>query len=171
MEQTKQRPILKDRHDFFQHPNEQPPSWNHLHYLRPSFRQSNLRTGSSQSRTNHERSHPRIGWISHTSPGYHSSTPGKIWQRTTTANRRQSAWRSSREQTRTRGWKSSCPWHPQRPDHTIIKELQSIHNEISKEKINKQRSEVRRTSHQLFQLKRTRKRARGEEEKQESANR
>jgi len=50
--------------------------------------------------------------------------------------------------------------------NSIIKELQSIHNEISKEKINKQRSEVRRTSHQLFQLKRTRKRARGEEEKQ-----
>jgi hypothetical protein len=34
--------------------------------------------------------------------------------------------------------------------NSIVKELQSIHNEISKEKINKQRSEVRRISHQLF---------------------
>ncbi len=42
--------------------------------------------------------------------------------------------------------------------NSIIKELQGIHNEISKEKINKQRSEVRRIWHQLFQLKRTRKR-------------
>jgi hypothetical protein len=46
--------------------------------------------------------------------------------------------------------------------NSIIKELQGIHNE----KTNKQRSEVRRISHQLFQLNRTRKRVRGEEEKQ-----
>jgi len=50
--------------------------------------------------------------------------------------------------------------------NSIIKELQGIHNEISKEKTNKQRSEVRRISHQLFQLKQTRKRVREEEEKQ-----
>ncbi len=50
--------------------------------------------------------------------------------------------------------------------NSIVKELQIIHNEISKEKISKQRSEVRRISHQLFQLKRTRKRACEEEEKQ-----
>jgi hypothetical protein len=50
--------------------------------------------------------------------------------------------------------------------NSIIKELQGIHNKISKEKTNKQRSEVRRISHQLFQLKQTRKRVREEEEKQ-----
>ncbi len=50
--------------------------------------------------------------------------------------------------------------------NSIVKELQGIHNNISKEKANKQRSKVRRISNQLFQLKRTRKRVRGVETKQ-----
>jgi hypothetical protein len=92
-------------------------AFNHLHYLQPSFCQCHLRTGSPQSRTNHERSHPRIRWISHTSLRHHSTTSGKIRQQTTAANRWQPAWQWSREQLQTCGWKPSCPRHPQRSNH------------------------------------------------------
>jgi hypothetical protein len=48
----------------------------------------------------------------------------------------------------------------------IIKELQGIHNQISKEKATKQTSEVQRISQQLFQLKQAQKQARQKEDKQ-----